>query len=139
MQFNLQSGEVPIIASGKVTFAEERSVSIHTRGHGGLSIPVGGGCYYHLGLTQGQTERVSGLQAIDVGEMLITNQALYFGGQQKTLRMSLKDVIRYQPYVDAVGVCESGSPRVFVPDYRGMDTGWFFYNLLTALTSKLTQ
>ena len=59
--------------------------------------------------------------------MLITNQVLYFGGQQKTLRISLQRVIRYQFYVEAVGICESGSPKLFFPDYRGMDTGWFFF------------
>ena len=74
-----------------------------------------------------------------MGEMLITNQALYFGGQNRTLRVPLNHVIRYQPYVDAVDVCEShGVPKVFIPDYSGMDTGWFF-NLLSALTAKLGQ
>jgi len=35
-------------------------------------------------------------------------------------------------------VCESyGAPKVFVFDYRGMDAGWFFYNLLVALSKQL--
>jgi len=50
MQFNLHSGELPIVASGKVAFAEERSVSTHERTYGGLSVPVGGGCCYHIGV-----------------------------------------------------------------------------------------
>jgi hypothetical protein len=69
--------------------------------------------------------------------MLITSLALYFGGQKTTLRIPLDRVLRYQPYVDGVGVCEShGAPKIFTFDYRGMDTGWFFYNLLLALTSR---
>ena len=75
---------------------------------------------------------------IDMGEVLITTKSLYFGGQQRTIRISLAHVLRYQPYVDGVGVCEaSGPPKVFVPDYSGMDTGWFFVNLLSILTSRL--
>ncbi len=91
--------------------------------------------YYHVGDSQGHQEQVSGLVPLDVGEMLITNRAVYFSGQQKTLRIPLDYVIRYQSYVDAVGVCEShGTPKVFILDYSGMDTGWFFFNLLSALT-----
>jgi len=30
-----------------------------------------------------------------------------------------------------------GVPRVFVFDYRGMDAGWFFYNLLSALANAM--
>jgi hypothetical protein len=49
----------------------------------------------------------------------------------------LNHVVRYQPYVDGVGVCEShGTPKVFVMDYGGLDTGWFFFNLLSALTGR---
>ncbi|HEV2689468.1 MAG TPA: hypothetical protein VGV35_12980, partial [Bryobacteraceae bacterium] len=136
MQFNLHSDEVPIFTAGKVTLAEEQTVSTHARTFGGLSIPVGGGMYYHVGGSQGH--QVSGLLPIDIGEMLITTEALYFGGQKKTLRIALTKVLRFQPYVDGVGVCEShGPPKVLVPDYCGMDTGWFFFNLLSALSSKL--
>lgn len=134
-QFNLRQGEQPIFHAGKVTFAEERTVSTG-RGYGGLSIPIGAGSYYHVGTSQ--EEKVSGLLPIDVGEMLIASRSLYFGGQKRTMRISLASVLRYQPYIDGVGICEpAGPPKVFVPDYSGMDTGWFFFNLLSTLTSRL--
>lgn len=135
MQFNISRDEYPIISCGATTYAEERTVTLG-RTYGGLSVPVGAGVYYQVGRSQGHT--VSGLQPLDVGGMLITNQALYFGGQTRNLRISLAHVIRYQPYVDGFGVCESHcAPKVFVPDYSGMDTGWFFFNLLTAITATL--
>lgn len=134
--FNLHLGEEPIISAGKVTFAEERTISTGSRTYGGLSVPVGAGVYYHVGSSQ--NKKVSGLLPLDVGEMLITTRALYFGGHKMTMRISLAQVLRYESYVDGVGVCESsGPPKVFVPDYSGMDTGWFFFNLLSTLTSKL--
>jgi hypothetical protein len=142
LRFNLRFGETPIFQTGNtnVMYAEERTISSHTRSFGGLSLPVGGGVYYHIGGSQGHQERVSGLQQLDVGGILITSLSLYFGGQTTTLRIPLDHVLRYQPYIDGVGVCEShGAPKVFVFDYKGMDTGWFFYNLLSALTNNLIQ
>lgn len=140
--FNLRSGETPIFQTGtaSVMYAEERTISTHTRSFGGLSLPVGGGIYYHVGGSQGHQERASGLQELDIGGMLITSLALYFGGQKTTLRIPLDRVLRYQPYVDGVGVCEArGAPKVFVLNYSGMDMGWFLYNLLMALTSASTE
>ena len=126
--FNLRSGELPIFQTGDcVMYAEERTLTNRSRTYQGLSLPVGKGIYYHIGGSQGHQERTSGLLPLDGGKILITSQALYFGGQTKTLRIQLDHVLRYQPYMDAVGVCEShGAPKVFVFDYRGMDAGWFF-------------
>lgn len=138
MQFNLQADEQPVFSIGKATFAEERTVSTGARTFGALSVPVGGGVYYHVGASQGH--QVSGLLPLDMGEILITSHSLYFGGQRRTLRIPLQHVVRYQSYVDGVGVCQShGAPKVFVPDYNGMDTGWFLFNLLSALTSRLNR
>jgi len=121
MQFNLHHDEIPIFSSGAVTYAEERTWNAG-RAYSGLSMPVGGGIYYHNGGSHGHT--VSGLSAIDTGETLISSRALYFGGQRKTLRIPLDRVVRYQPYIDAVGICEShGAPKVF--------------NLLSALSARL--
>ncbi len=135
--FNLRPGEIPIFQTGNcVTYAEERTVTNHSRTYQGVSLPVGGGIYYHIGGSQGHQERTSGLLPLDGGKILITSHALYFGGQTKTLKIQLDHVLRYQSYVDGVGVCEShGAPKVFVFDYRGMDVGWFFYNLLSALSN----
>lgn len=135
--FNLRSGEIPIFQTANcVTYAEERTVTNRSRCYQGLSIPVGGGIYYHIGGSQGQQERTSGLLPLDGGRILITTKSLYFGGQKKTFRIQLNRVLRYQAYVDGVGVCEShGAPKVFVFDYHGMDVGWFFYNLLSALSN----
>lgn len=136
--FNLRAGEIPIYQTGDcVMYAEERTVTSHSRSYQGLSLPVGRGIYYHIGGSQGHQERTSGLVPLDGGKILITSKALYFGGQTKTFRIQFDHVLRYQPYVDGVGVCEShGAPKVFVFDYRGMDVGWFFYNLLVALTTR---
>jgi hypothetical protein len=137
--FNLRHGEIPIFQTGEcVMYAEERTLTNYNRSYQGLSIPVGHGVYYHVGGSHGHQERTSGLTPLDGGRMLVTTKSLYFGGRKTTLRIPLDQVLRYQPYVDGVGVCESyGAPKVFVFDYRGMDAGWFFYNLLVALSKQL--
>lgn len=137
--FNLRHGELPIFQTGEsVMYTEERTLTNYNRSYQGLSIPVGHGVYYHVGGSHGHQERTSGLLPLDGGRMLITTKSLYFGGKKTTLRIPLDQVLRYQPYVDGVGVCESyGAPKVFVFDYGGMDAGWFFYNLLIALSKKL--
>jgi len=137
--FNLRHDEIPIFQTGEcVVYAEERTLTNYNRSYQGLSIPVGHGVYYHVGSSHGHQERTSGLTPLDGGRMLVTTKSLYFGGRKTTLRIPLDQVLRYQPYVDGVGVCESyGAPKVFVFDYRGMDAGWFFYNLLVALSKQL--
>ncbi len=108
IQFNLQRNEEPIFSVGKVTFAEEQTYYTGTRGYGGLSLPIGAGAYYHMGASQ--RRQVAGLVPLDVGGMLITSRTLYFGGERRTMRISLADVVRYEPYVDGVGVCEASGP-----------------------------
>ncbi len=131
LAFRLHADETPLYQTGDcVTFAEERTITTR-RVHQGVSIPIGGGLYYHVA-DSGQ-ERQSGLLPIDGGKILVTDKAIYFGGQQKSFRIPFTRVLAFHPYLDAVGVSEDGkATKVFVFDYRGMDTGWFYYNLLEA-------
>ncbi|HXB70974.1 MAG TPA: hypothetical protein VNY05_22255 [Candidatus Acidoferrales bacterium] len=146
--FNLRAGEVLCFQAGGVIYAEEKTVSTG-RGYGGLSVPVGLGMYAHVG--QSQAQKVTGLMPLDGGQLAITSENVYFSGQNTTLQIPLRRVIRYQGYVDAIGICEShGAPKVFTfyqncefPDGRymrnatGYDLGWFLYPFLTALTTRL--
>ena len=147
--FNLHHGEVLCYQTGvTVVYAEEKTVSTG-RGYGGVSVPIGGGIYAHLG--ESKPQKVSGLMPLDGGQVAITSENFYFAGQNMTLQIPLRHVIRYQPYVDGIGICEShGAPKVFTfnqncefPDGRSMtvkaqyDIGWFLYPFLTALTNRL--
>ncbi len=82
-KFNLQSGEHPVFTAGKVVFAEERTVSTHSRTFGSLSLPIGAGMYYRIGGSQGHQEQASGLMPLDMGEMLITNRHSISAGRRK--------------------------------------------------------
>jgi hypothetical protein len=147
--FNLHHDEVLCYQTGlAVVYAEEKTVSTG-RAYGGFSVPVGGGIYAHLG--ESKPQKVSGLLPLDCGQVAITSENFYFAGQSTTLQIPLRHVIRYQPYVDGIGICEShGAPKVFTfnqdcefPDGRSFtakaryDVGWFLYPFLTALTNRL--
>jgi hypothetical protein len=48
----------------------------------------------------------------------MTTQAVYFGGREHgvNFRLPYKQVIRFQPYSDAVGICKNGAKeKVFAP------------------------
>jgi hypothetical protein len=106
-----------------------------------MSVRLGKGVYYHFGGSQGHNVYTSGLLQLDTGKALITTRAFYFGGQKKTLRIPLDRVLRYQPYVDAIGICEAnGAPKIFTPNASGgMELGWFYFNILSALTTQLSE
>jgi hypothetical protein len=150
--FNLQRGEILCYQVGGVTaiLAEEKTVTTG-RGYGGFSVPLGHGLYGHLG--ESRPQRVSGLMPIDAGALGITTENIYFSGSHTTVQISLRHVVRYQPYVDGIGISEAhGTPKVFTlfqdcqfPDGRsltgsiGYDIGWFLYPLLTTLTNRVNN
>jgi hypothetical protein len=88
---------------------------------------------------------------IDAGALGITTENIYFSGSRTTTQISLRHVVRYQSYIDGIGISEAhGAPKVFTlfqdcqfSDGRsltgcsGYDTGWFLYPLLTTLTNRL--
>jgi len=68
----------------------------------------------------------------------MTTQSVYFGGTEKgvNLRLPYKQILRFQPYSDAVGICKSGAKeRIFAPQHVS-DCGWFLFNALQALAAK---
>jgi hypothetical protein len=107
--------------------------------------------YGHLG--ESRPQKVSGLMPIDAGAFGITTENIYFSGTHTTTQISLRNVVRYQSYIDGIGISEAhGAPKVFTlfqdcqfPDGRsltgcsGYDIGWFLYPLLTALTNRLND
>jgi len=148
--FSLRHGEILCYQAEGVSaiLLEEKTVTTG-RGYGGFSVPLGHGLYGHLG--ESRPQKVSGLMPIDAGAFAITTENIYFSGSCATTQIPLQHVVRYQPYVDGIGVSEgNGAPKVFTlfqncqfPDGRsisnasGYDTGWFLYPLLTALTNRL--
>ncbi len=76
------------------------------------------GLYYRFGGMRGHKVESTSLEEVDFGDFLITTRCIYFGGTQRGInfRLPYSQVIRFQPYSDAVGVCTTGTrERIFVP------------------------
>jgi hypothetical protein len=68
----------------------------------------------------------------------MTTKAVYFGGTEKgvNFRLPFNQIVRFQPYSDAVGVCKNnGKEKLFAPQHVS-DSGWFLFNVLQALAAR---
>lgn len=131
MAFQLHRGEVPVFSSGDTILATYQTLS-QRKTYQSIGVPIGAGMYYRIGQSHGPAAQ-TGLVQSDEGEMLFTSQALYFGGRQSTFRVPYSSILRTEAFVDGFGVFENvGKGKVFIPQYSGMEVGWFFYNLLVA-------
>lgn len=138
IRFNLQTGEVPVSAIANVLVSEEQTRSSYVGSYGGASIKVASGFYYHFGGVRGHREQSTSLEEVDYGYFLITTRAVYFGGTEKGInfRLPYNQIVRFQPYSDAVGICKNGGrEKVFAPQ-QVSEAGWFLFNILQALAAK---
>jgi len=138
IHFNLQSGETAVFGIANVLLSEQSTKSTYVGGYSGVSVRIARGVYYHVGGTRGHREESSGLQEVDYGDFLMTTKAVYFGGTEKgvNFRLPFNQIVRFQPYSDAVGVCKNnGKEKLFAPQHVS-DSGWFLFNVLQALAAR---
>jgi hypothetical protein len=138
VRFNLQAGETPVFGMANVLVSEERTTTSYVGAYSGASIRVAKGVYYHLGGTRGHRVESTAIKELDYGDFLMTTKAVYFGGREHgvNFRLPYKQVVRFQPYSDAVGICKNGSKeKIFAPQ-KVPESGWFLFNILQALAAK---
>jgi hypothetical protein len=136
--FNLQPGEYMVWGMPHMLIRQQSTHVSYVGGYNGMSIRVANGLWYRFGGGRGHREEQSELQDIDMGDFLLTNRAIYFGGKQRgvNFRLPYNQIMRFQYYTDAVGVCKSGAKeQIFIPKNTGIpaDCGWFLFNVLQAL------
>src|SRR5207253_5814948 len=78
--------------------------------HSGLSVRVANGLYYRFGGMRGHAVESTSLHEVDYGDFLMTTRGIYFSGMEKGInfRLPYNQIIRFQPYSDAVGICRNG-------------------------------
>lgn len=137
VNFMLGRNEHPIVRR-RCSLAEYRNVSAG-RSYHSVGIPIGGGMYYRIGASTPKTTHLN-LVVVDEGELLITDRAIYFGGQQSTFKVPYTSILRLDSYTDGFGVHENfGSGKVFIPGNPGFEDGWFFHNLVSTLTARVAH
>jgi hypothetical protein len=132
--FNLGAGEIPIMMIGSVVYSQETTIRSRQGGYSGASVPLGHGVYYHFGGFKSQAIEKAVLKEIDYGQLLLTTQNMYFGGDHKTFRLAYNHVLRFEPYIDGLGFFRDSSTakaevfKVVPPSLHG-PAGWFLFNL----------
>ena len=115
--------------------------------HSGLSVRVANGLYYRFGGMRGHAVESTSLHEVDYGDFLMTTRGIYFSGTEKGInfRLPYNQIIRFQPYSDAVGICRNGGrEQIFAPQRAVtaeatrvlQESGWFLFNALQALAAK---
>jgi hypothetical protein len=138
IHFNLQKGEMPVFGFANVLLSEERTTSSYVGAYSGASIRVAKGVYYHLGGVRGEKVQSNSLQEVDYGDFLMTTGGVYFGGREHgvNFRVPYRHIVRFQPYLDAIGICKDhGREQIFAPQNL-VECGWFLFNMLQALAVK---
>jgi hypothetical protein len=145
--FNLQRGEVSVYMNANVLLKQEVTARSYVGSYGGPSIRIASGLWYRLGSMRGHAEESTSLQDLDMGVVLITTRSIYFSGRERGInfRLPFSQIIRFQPYADAVGICRNGArEQIFAPVYREWadgavtqaNIGWFLFNILQALAAR---
>jgi hypothetical protein len=118
VNFNLHAGELAVWGMPNVLLKQQTTTTSYVGGYSGASIRIASGLYYHLGDLRGHRMETTSFQEVDFGNFLLSDRAVYFGGTETGInfRLPYSQIIRFQPYSDAVGICRSGvREQVFVP------------------------
>jgi len=75
------------------------------------------------------------LTLVDQGILCITNKNIYFGGKIKSFRIPYNKIVSFTSYSDGIGI-HRDSVNAKLEAFSTND-GWFTYNLLVNLASKL--
>lgn len=78
---------------------------------------------------------------VDAGDLLFTDQNLYFGGQHSSFTISFTSILRLEQYIDGIGIFPShGTQKVFIPVMQfGIEIGWFVTHLAKFLLEQAQQ
>jgi hypothetical protein len=152
--FNLKAGEIPIAFFASVSYSQETSARSYEGGYGGLSVRLAPGVYSHFGGFKGHRIEQREMKEIDYsgngnGGMLLTTQAIYYGGDHTTFRIPFDHVISFHAREDGIGLSRNvgqGRPEVFSIVVLGANNaptpapsvyGWFLFNATRFLATKM--
>lgn len=146
--FNCKPGEVPIAFFGSVVYSREKTTRSRVGGYGGLSVRIAPGVYSHFGGFKAQPIEKVAMEEVDYGGMLLTTEAIYFGGEHTTFRIAFDHILTFHAREDGIGFSRTtghGTPEIFsvlMPDRDGNPIpapaflGWFLFNATHFLACK---
>ena len=117
---------------GNVTFYQEKIEKEFVGHHGGFSFKIMKGVYYRIGQSRGKPIEHSYLEQVGVGQLIITNQNIFFYSQSKSVKIPFKKIVGLVPYSDGIEVQKDGTSSKRMV-FQGFDC-WFIMNLLSQLS-----
>lgn len=135
LPFNLLKDETVIWIFNNVNYYQTRTYRHYVGGSQGASVRVMKGVYYRVGGFRGYPIEETKLTLVDQGILCITNKNIYFGGKIKSFRIPYNKIVSFTPYSDGIGI-HRDSVNAKLEAFSTND-GWFTYNLLVNLASKL--
>jgi hypothetical protein len=108
----LQKGEVPHW-SENASLMEERVVARrYVGGSSGLSFRIAKGVSYRVGASRGQLISDKEIQAVSIGELVVTSQRVVFRGNAKSFAYRLDQLLEVNLFSDGIRLTGSnGKPR----------------------------
>lgn len=132
--FNVGKDEVMIWMEGSIKYMEERTHRTYVGGSQGVSMRIAKGLYYRVGAFKATPVVTSALEAVDQGNLLITDKALYFQGPKKSFRIPFAKMVSFLPYSNGMGFFKNTANAKQQVIVSG--DGWFYYNLVTNLAQR---
>lgn len=116
---------------GNVTYYQEKVEKEFVGRHGGFSFKIIKGVYYRVGQSRGKPIEHSYMEKVGVGQLIITNQNIFFYSQAKSVKIPFKKIVGLVPYSDGIEVQKDGSSSKRIV-FQGLDC-WFIMNLLSQI------
>ena len=125
----LGRGESALWIYNNVTYYQEKVEKEFVGRHGGFSFKVMKGVYYRIGQSKGKPIEHSYMDKVGVGQLIITNQNIFFYSQAKSIKIPFKKIVGLVPYSDGVEIQKDGATAKRIV-FQGFDC-WFIMNLLS--------
>jgi hypothetical protein len=103
----LQPGENRLAEFGSVIYRKSVMVPSHAGSYNGVGVRVASGLYYRFGGYASQTVSHPELQNLDFGFWVLSNEGMYFGGEQTTFQIPYNSILRFKAYPDGLGFFRS--------------------------------
>ena len=127
----IAKNEVALWIYNDVTFYQEKVEKEFVGRHGGFSFKIIKGVYYRTGQSKGHPIEHSYMDRVGIGQLIITNQNIFYYSQTKSVKIPLKKIIGIVPYSDGVEIQKDGAnSRRMV--FQGFDC-WFIMNLISQI------
>jgi len=109
--FLVQNGEKIVLVIPAVGLREPRSIRTTTGGYAGPSFRITKGVYFRVGGFRSTSQSHDELKNIDGGDLIITNQRIFFAGKQRISNALFKKIVSIEPYSDGIVLHKDGRER----------------------------